>query len=297
MPTPVVIDTDIGTDIDDTWALAMALGCPELDVKLITTCTGDTAVRAKIVCKMLEAVGAAHIPVAVGLPFEAGREMQAAWVEDYTLEQYPGEVSYDAAASIHQLLETEEELTLIAIGPLPNVADLVKRYPEDLARIRFIGMHGAVRKGYFGSETVSAEYNVKEHLDCAQVVFSSDLDMTITPLDTCGLVRLKDEHYQEVAQIQNKSMSVVLDNYRIWLTAIGKNPDIADEKSSVLFDTVAIYLAYADELLEIENLSIAVDEEGKTVISEAGKLMRVATEWRDMPAFQTHLLERLAAAP
>ena len=64
---PVIIDTDIGSDIDDTWALAMALGCPEIDVRMVVTCTGDTHYRAKIVCKFLERVGRTDIPVGIGL--------------------------------------------------------------------------------------------------------------------------------------------------------------------------------------------------------------------------------------
>ena len=57
MPIPVILDTDIGLDVDDIWALAHLLNCPELDVKLITTCTGDTAYRAALVAKMLELAG------------------------------------------------------------------------------------------------------------------------------------------------------------------------------------------------------------------------------------------------
>ncbi|HAL43210.1 MAG TPA: nucleoside hydrolase, partial [Gammaproteobacteria bacterium] len=49
MTIPVILDTDIGFDVDDVWALAFLLRCPELDVRLITTCTGDVAYRAALV--------------------------------------------------------------------------------------------------------------------------------------------------------------------------------------------------------------------------------------------------------
>jgi len=61
--TPVILDTDIGGDIDDTWALAMMLKSPELDVKLVVTATGDTTYRAKIVARMLEIGGRTDVPV------------------------------------------------------------------------------------------------------------------------------------------------------------------------------------------------------------------------------------------
>ncbi|MBC8270504.1 MAG: nucleoside hydrolase, partial [Gammaproteobacteria bacterium] len=54
MLTPVILDTDIGFDVDDVWALAFLLRCPELDIKLITTDTGDTHYSAKIVAKLLQ---------------------------------------------------------------------------------------------------------------------------------------------------------------------------------------------------------------------------------------------------
>ena len=55
MAIPTILDTDIGHDVDDVWALAFLLRCPELEVKLITTSTGDTVYRAKLVAKMAEA--------------------------------------------------------------------------------------------------------------------------------------------------------------------------------------------------------------------------------------------------
>ena len=64
---PVILDTDIGGDIDDTWALAMMLKSPELDVKLVVTDTGNTTYRAKIAAKMLEIAGRTDVPVGVGL--------------------------------------------------------------------------------------------------------------------------------------------------------------------------------------------------------------------------------------
>ncbi len=55
-PTPVIFDTDIGSDFDDSAAIALALSDPSLDVKLIVTATGDTTARAQIVCKYLQMV-------------------------------------------------------------------------------------------------------------------------------------------------------------------------------------------------------------------------------------------------
>ena len=65
---PVVLGTDIGTDIDDTWALAMLLRCPELEPRLVVTATGDTSYRARLAAGILTAGGRDDVPIGVGIP-------------------------------------------------------------------------------------------------------------------------------------------------------------------------------------------------------------------------------------
>ena len=90
-------------------------------------------------------------------------------------------------------------------------------------------------------------------------------------------------------------MPEVLENYRIWLSTMGKN--LIPDSSSILFDTVAIYLAFSDVLLDMQTLGIAVTEDGKTVIADNGKTMRVAVGWNDLQAFYDLLTARLLNAP
>src|SRR5512138_1386393 len=124
MAIPVILDTDIGGDIDDTWALAFLLRCPELDLKLVTTDTGDTGYRARIVARILETAGRTDIPVAPGIfkGSDGPREAQRPWVESYRLEDYPGKVLPDGVrALVDTLMGSREPVTLIAIGPAPNI--------------------------------------------------------------------------------------------------------------------------------------------------------------------------------
>ncbi len=67
--TPVILDTDIGSDIDDTWALAFLLRCPELDLKIVVVSTGDTDYRAKLVAKQLMVAGRTDIAIGIGKQF------------------------------------------------------------------------------------------------------------------------------------------------------------------------------------------------------------------------------------
>ena len=79
-PIPIILDTDIGDDIDDTWALALALKSPELDVKLVVTDYGNTEHRAKIVARILEVAGRTDIPIGIGVKENDRESPQADWV-------------------------------------------------------------------------------------------------------------------------------------------------------------------------------------------------------------------------
>ena len=118
-PRPVILDTDIGGDIDDTWALALLLRCPELDVKLVSTGTADTTYRAKIAAKLLAVAGRTDIPVAVGVNTgsDGPRERQKAWVEDYDLASYPGRVCPDGvAALVETIVRSPSRFTSLPSG-------------------------------------------------------------------------------------------------------------------------------------------------------------------------------------
>ena len=88
---PVILDTDIGNDIDDTWALGMLLNSPELDLRLLLTSTGDARYRAKVAARFLEACGRSDIPVGIGISrVDGSPETMHEYVDSYRLEKYPG---------------------------------------------------------------------------------------------------------------------------------------------------------------------------------------------------------------
>jgi len=287
---PVILDTDIGDDIDDTWALAMMLKSPELDVKLVVGDKAKAIYRAKLIAKLLETAGRTDVAVGVGAGSKAGEGRQSAWVKDYDLKRYPGRVHEDGVgAIIDTIMKSPEPITLVAIGPVPNLKLALQREPKIAAKARFVGMHGSVRRGYGGSKKVSAEYNVRADAKACQAVFTAAWPMTITPLDTCGIVHLRGKKYAAVRDSKDPVARAVVANYRLW----AKNPKQAESASSTLFDTVAVYLAFADALTKIEEFGIRVTDDGRTVIDPAAKKMRVATEWKDLGGFEDLLVRRV----
>lgn len=296
-PVPVILDTDIGGDIDDTWALAYLLRSPELDLKLVVTDYDDTVYRAKVAAKLLEVAGRSDVPVGIGLRGSEGGGPQGAWVEDYDLEAYPGTVHRDGVqAMIDAIRGASEPVTLIAIGPAPNVEEALRRAPDIAEKARFVGMYGSVRVGYGGGEKPEAEWNVRAHPSAVRAILDAPWEATLTPLDTCGLLKLTGEDYAAVRDSDDPLARAIVENYRLWLPNIDWIPfdeTLPDRESTTLFDIVAVYLAFDESLVEMEEVGLRVTDEGMTLEDPAGPKARCALRWKDMKALERQIVTRL----
>lgn len=292
---PVILDTDIGGDIDDAWALAYLLKCPELDLRFVSCAMEDTAYKARLVARLLAIAGRTDIPVGIGVPtpHDLAHKTHAAWIEGYRLSSYRGTVHANGvAALVRAIHEVKGPVSLVAIGPLRNIAEALKLDPTIAGKCDFIGMHGSIRRNFDGKDGAWAEYNVVQDLPAAKAVFTAPWrSMTITPLDTCGNVRLTGEEYQRVRACREPLTAAVIENYRLW-RHVG---DEFDKRSSILFDTVAVYLAFSRDLLVMETMSVVVDDAGFTRRDPAGKPVAVALDWKDLPGYTRHLSERMLA--
>jgi inosine-uridine nucleoside N-ribohydrolase len=296
---PVILSTDIGDDIDDTWALGFLLNSPELDLKLAAGDYGRPEYRAKLLAKFLQRVGRADVPVGLGVEVgkPGGEPRQAEWVKDYDLASYPGKVHRDGVQAMIDLIMTSPEpITVIAIGPAPNIAAALEREPRIAQKARFVGMHGSVRVGYGGSKTPAPEWNVKCDPKALQKAFTASWEVTITPLDTCGIINLGGEKYRKFRDSKHPVAVAILENYRLWLAHAnsGKgDTKPADSRSSTLFDTVAVYLAFDQSLCNMETLGIVVTDDGFTKIDPKAKKVSVAASWKDLGAFEDLLVKRV----
>ena len=291
---PVILDTDIGGDIDDTWALGLLLKSPEFDVKLVVSDTGDTVYRARIIARMLEVGQRTDIPVGVGIRQATDGGPQAAWVAGYDLARYPGKVCHDGVAAIVEtIMAAPQPVTLLCIGAMPNIRAALQRNPEIAQRVRFIGMYGSVRLGYGGKSMPDPEANVVSDVAAARAVFTTSWPMTITPLDTCGLVQLTGENYRMVAESSDPLARAVIENYRIWRKVADPKAKEPATASTTLFDTVAIHLARSNEWLRMEELPIVISDDGYTRFDSRGKRVNCAMAWTDKAAFERLLVERL----
>ncbi len=291
-PIPVILDTDIGTDIDDTWALGLLLKSPELDLKLVTTATQDTTYRASIVARMLEIAGRTDVHIGIGPSESSSRGPQNPWVMDYEISAYPGVVHEDGvAALVDTIMASDGQVTLIAIGPLTNIALALKREPRIATKARIVAMLGSVRVGYGGKLNPVPEYNVAQDVPACKAVFAAPWEITITPLDTCGTVVLDGDRYTALSRSTDPLVEAIIENYETW--NFGRGQTTRPVKSSVLFDTVAVHLAINENLTNMETLEIDVNDAGLMHVVKGGKPCRCATSWRDFSAFLDWLTARL----
>ena len=296
---PVILDTDIGMDVDDVWALAFLLRCPELDVKLVVSDSGDTRYSAAVAAKLLEVAGRADVPVGVGVPLNQISRTHERWLGDYRLEDYPGPVYHDGVGAMCEVVASSSEpVTIIAIGPVPNIAAALARDPSLPTNSRLVAMLGSLRRGYLGADKPAREYNVKVHPLAAQSVLETPWDITLTPLDSCGVAALTDERFERVRGDPDPLMRAVLDNHFGWFEAVAEWPMMKrldpEKTSSILYDCVAVYLAFTEDGLVMEDLGVKVTDDGKTLIDESALHMKCATGWRDYDVFADLLASRLA---
>jgi purine nucleosidase len=284
---PVLLDTDIGTAMDDAFALALVLASSELELRGVTTVSGDAYTRALVVCRMLHAVGRDEIPVASGCPPQhppdSRNQLQYGLQPSFgkkPLPQRAVDFLYD------QFKAHRGELTLLAIGPLTNAAELLRTHPECKPWIkRIVLMGGAIRVGYSGKPPVEAEWNVRTDIKAAQTVFASGIPLVVAPLDATTNLKLGEPLRQRLFWRRTRLTQQLRALYQL-----------GDEPTPTLFDPVAVALCFDEQFCKMEALRLEVNDQGFTRLVPGKANARVATAIR-RAEFLNWYLGRLAPLP
>jgi len=300
LPIPVILDTDIGDDIDDTWALVLALKSPEIDLRLVVTEYGNTEARAKIVARVLELAGRTDVPIGVGIKEYDEESPQADWVRGFDLAKYPGRVLKDGVqALVDTAMAGDGPMTLVAIGPPPNLKAALEREPRIAGKLRLCGMFGSLHRGYDGKPNPEPEWNVKARPAAARALLSAPwADAILTPLDTCGRVQLSGERYARVRASMDPLVRGLIAAYASWCRHrdwCAADPQFVTAKSSTLFDPVAVSLAITREFVKTESTGVRVTDEGTTVPDPSARPLTWAVDWASLDGFEDWLTDRLTA--
>jgi inosine-uridine nucleoside N-ribohydrolase len=300
--TPVILITDLGTDIDDTWALGLALRSPELDLKLVLVDPADTAYRAKVAAKFLQEAGHADIPIAIGDnsgPKGDDQKTLLPYISGYELSQYPGKILADGVGALTDAIRSSPEpVTVVSIGPVHTLALALARDPRLAARCRLVGMYGSFDRGYDGGPP-AAETNVQVNpAGLCAVLAAPWRDILLTPLDTCGQASLAGPRYHALwSDTGDPLVRAIIESYclfapnQTWMKC-----DFFATRSTTLFDCVAVYLAYSEAKVETETVRFEITPEGRTRRAAEGPFRaRVALRWKDLDGFEAQLADRLLA--
>jgi purine nucleosidase len=272
---PIILDTDIGTDVDDAFALALILASPELDLRGVTTVGTDPETRARIVCRFLSALDRRDIPVAAGATPQPAEEIEKqgryANAGDARRERVSRPVKESAIDFLYQQLKAHRgELTLLAIGPLTNIARLLREHPDCKPWIkRLVLMGGSVRAGYNGKAPAEPEWNIKCDIPAAQAVFACGIPLVVAPLDATTMLKLEEPLRRRLFQAKTPLTEQVQALYRLW-----------GARTPTLFDPVAAALCFEEGFCTMENLRLEVDSKGMTRVVRGETNAKVATKIR-----------------
>jgi len=293
-PIPVILDTDIGDDIDDTWALAMLLGTPQLDLKLIVTDYGNTPERSRLTAKILERANRTDIPIGTGIKTGDEPLTVTRWVGDFDLATYRGKVYQDGVQALIDTLHVQTNtITLITIGPVPNIKEALRRDPSIAKKARIVSTGGRIYKGFQNGGIPQADWNVRADAPAWQALVAAPWNITTSPLDGSEDIVLRNKHYEKVAASDHPLARIVMENYALW-THRRSSPKNA---SSILYDTAAVYLAHSEEYCEIKTRKLIVDAKGNTLIAPDGKEVRCHLAWKNLEAFYEDLVKTLTESP
>lgn len=261
-PLPIIIDTDPG--IDDAVAIGIALFSEKLDVKLITTVLGNVSVDkvTKNILKLL-AFWDKDIPVAKGAnrpllrePIDASNVHGKTGMEGYDFPEPNNNLLLEDSAieaMRKTIIESDEKITLVPIGPLTNIAILLRTYPEIVSKIeQIVLMGGSINRGNYG---VYSEFNMAVDPEAAKIVFESEVPVVMAGADV-GIKALVYPEDSEIIKDMNSTGNMM---YHLFKKYRGGSFNTGLK----MYDSCAIAYLLEPEMFETVDVPVTVETEGK----------------------------------
>jgi purine nucleosidase len=294
---PIILDTDIGTDVDDCLALALILASPELNLLAVSTVYGDVELRARMVLKLLALRGAAGLPVAAGAarPLLGKRPVYWAGHEGRGLLAPEENGFRPASESVPSLIARlvmaqPGQITLVAIGPLTNVALALLVEPRLATNLASLVLMGGVVGGTYRQPTGSlrpraqqaplvdhpysalalpwTEHNFRSDPEAAHVVLTSGAPIKIVPLDVTSQVRIGQADLSRIQAAGDPFHLAIADQ-------LERYPRFAERGWTNLHDPLAVASTIDPTLVRFEALRAVVETGGEQA---AGKLLVALAE-------------------
>jgi inosine-uridine nucleoside N-ribohydrolase len=253
LPTvKIILDTDIGDDIDDAYALAALAAAPNCKLLGVTTTYGHTENRARLAAKLLKVMGHPDVPVHAGRASapEVGRQYQ--WAKDYSGSNIKAEPAAEFLKT--EIEKNPGEITLVAIGALTNLGDLVTKYPGIVSKIhRIVIMGGSVYSGYGTNASPQVEWNIKCDPTAAREVFACGAVITMAGLEATSTMQFDSEHQKRLFAIGTPTTDALAALTNLWG---GGTP--------TQFDVMAVATALGHDFCDTDLIHVDVTDDGMT---------------------------------
>jgi purine nucleosidase len=251
----LILDTDIGTDVDDAMTLIQLIGCNKASEMTITTVYGDTGLRAQIAkryCKL----ASSDIKVFAGeTKTLSGKDIWISGLEG-SLHEALDDENYESLSAVDHLLNCANdfggELVILAIGPLTNIAKACLRDPAFATKVKHLFVMG----GRF--EDGDAEHNFVSDAVAADIVFSAGFEATVVGLEATHRIKMPSELIERIKHSGPAGLALSNDIYQWW--------EFWQETWNVPHDPIAALAFLDDSLFTFSALgSISVANEGPVV--------------------------------
>lgn len=283
----VVLDTDIGTDVDDALALAVLLGTTSVAIEGITTVYGNTVLRARL-AQRYAALAGRRLAVSAGeATTRSGREVWWAGHEGTLherLEQEPVETEPGVDVLLQAVREAPGEIDVIAIGPLTNIAAAIERDADFASQVRGLWMMGGRFDG-----TDEAEHNIRSDVAAAEIVFASGAPITIAGLEVTRRISMDATHLERIAAAGALGRALDADIRQWWA--------FWNETWNVPHDPLTVLSLLRPDLVSTSAAgTVVVDTEGRTRFTPgADGRTRIITDV-DAPAVADAIVAGIVAA-
>jgi inosine-uridine nucleoside N-ribohydrolase len=269
----IILDCDLGGDIDDAFAIGLILSSQEFDVLGLVMDHGNTEFRARTACKLLYEVGRTDIPVIVGKPTPGIVGVDTA-IADYSYQFYWSE-GFDklkpsninaADFIIYNLTKYPNQVILFTVGPVCNMKEVLKKDKNVLKLAKkVVSMFGSFYMGYNSGSVPDAEWNVRADIEASKMFLLSDANFLFAGLDVTTFVKLDEKNINMLLCRQSPLTNALCGLYSLW-----RNESYAQTDAS-LFDAVAVGAVLWPELFTSRKTNVKVDDNGYTIIDNSGK--------------------------
>jgi inosine-uridine nucleoside N-ribohydrolase len=278
-PIPIIFDTDIGTDVDDAYALVLAARHPNLDLRAVITVNGKVEVRAAIARKLLNLMGKDKVPVVAGRskpmdghePFWGGWEGKGLLAPD---EKVDGISPQKPSDLVIELLEkSPDKIAIISVGGLSNVAEVFQKAPKLKSKIeRLVIMGGSIRPILIEGHALPEKIETNLHNDtvASAIVLRAGIPITLVPAEVTFTTKLLLKDYERIQKSEEplpQAMTAMTDIFRPLMLTFMKGNGIVryyDDCTAMLHDPLAVLTLAEPSVAKIERMTIRLEtEKGK----------------------------------